>query len=166
MTTVPDRVVDLLAVLGRRGESLAIAESLTGGLLANAIVRVPGASTVLRGAIIAYATPLKASLLGVPEALLAEHGAVHPEVASRMAEGVRIAAAVDGLPADVGLATTGVAGPDAANGVPVGLVYVAVADARGTQVREHRFSGDRAAIRAQAVDAAIELLAEKVDLRE
>ena len=148
MTLESARAAEVLDALARSGQTLAIAESLTGGMLADAFVSVPGASAVVRGSLVAYATPLKASLLGVPEALLAEHGAVHPEVASRMAEGARTAAAVGGERADVG------------------LVYVAVADARGTSVREHRFAGDRAAIRAQAVDAAIELLAESVGSRE
>ena len=156
----------VITQLAERGESLAIAESLTGGLLSDAFVRVPGASAVVRGAIVAYATPLKASLLGVPEALLAEHGAVHPVVARSMAEGVREATSVDGRPADVGVATTGVAGPEAQGEAPVGLVYVAVADARGTQVREHRVAGDRPEIRARAVAAAMELLAERVGSRE
>jgi len=156
----------VLDALERRGATLAFAESLTGGMLCDAFVSVPGASAVVRGSIVAYATGLKASLLGVPEALLAEHGPVHPEVAVRMAQGARTALSVGGHPADVGVATTGEAGPDASGEAHVGLVYVAVADAQRTLVREHRFSGDRAAIRAQAVDAAIELLAESVGSRE
>ncbi|MFL0712969.1 MAG: CinA family protein [Microcella pacifica] len=166
MTREHRGAAEVLAALARRGETLAFAESLTGGMLCDAFVSVPGASAVVRGAVVAYATPLKASLLGVPQALLARHGAVHPEVASRMAEGARTAASVGGERADVGIATTGVAGPNAQGAASVGLVYVAVADARGTSVREHRFAGDRAAIRAQAVDAAIELLAESVGSRE
>ena len=83
-----------------------------------------------------------------------------------MAEGARTAASVGDEPADVGVATTGEAGPEASGAAPVGLVYVAVADAQRTLVREHRFSGDRAAIRAQAVHAAIELLVESVGSRE
>ncbi|OYX57126.1 MAG: hypothetical protein B7Y93_03275, partial [Micrococcales bacterium 32-70-13] len=79
-----------------------------------------------------------------------------------MAEGVRSAAAVGGHPADLGVATTGVAGPDAQGDAPVGLVYVAVADAAGTIVREHRFAGDRAEIRAQAAHAALGLLDERL----
>ncbi|MER3387125.1 MAG: CinA family protein [Microcella pacifica] len=166
MTREHRGAAEVLAALARRGETLAFAESLTGGMLCDAFVSVPGASAVVRGAVVAYATPLKASLLGVPQALLARHGAVHPEVASRMAEGARTAASVGDEPADVGVATTGEAGPDASGAAPEGLVYVAVADARRTLVREHRFSGDRAQIRAQAVDAAIELLAESVGSRE
>jgi nicotinamide-nucleotide amidase len=158
--TAPDRAAGLVERLTAAGRSVAVAESLTGGALLAALVDVPGASLVVRGGIVAYDTGLKASLLGVPVALLATHGPVHPEVAAAMAEGVRGAAAVGGHPADIGVATTGVAGPDLQGAAPVGLVYVAVADAAGTTVREHRFEGDRAAIRAQARDAALDLLAE------
>jgi len=148
----------LVAQLTADGLSLAVAESLTGGAVLAELVGVPGASLVVRGGIVAYDTALKETLLGVPRALLDAHGPVHPEVATAMAEGVRSAAAIGGHPADLGVATTGVAGPDPQGGAPVGLVYVAVADAAGTSVREHRFAGDRAAIRAQAGRAALALL--------
>ncbi len=156
--TGPDRAARLVARLTTAGRSVAVAESLTGGAVVARLVGVAGASAVVRGGIVAYDTALKASLLGVPPALLATYGAVHPEVAAAMAEGVRRAAAVDGHPADLGVATTGVAGPDPLGSAPVGLVYVAVADAAGTTVREHRFEGDRAAVREQAADAALALL--------
>lgn len=152
----------VIAALTQQARTLAIAESLTGGALSAELVSVPGASAVLRGAVIAYDTALKSSLLGVPPAVLAQHGPVHAEVAALMAEGVRGAAAVGGHPADVGLATTGVAGPDAQGGAPVGLVFVAVADAAGTDVRELHVTGGRAEIRARAVGAALELLAERL----
>ncbi|BDZ47591.1 CinA family protein [Naasia aerilata] len=140
----------LLAVLGRRGLTLAVAESLTGGLASDALVQVPGASAVLRGGIVAYATDLKHTLLGVDGALLAEHGAIHPEVARQMAEGVRAACG-----ARVGIATTGVAGPDPQDGHPPGEVYVAVAGPAGSAVLPLQLAGDRPAIRAAAVDAAL-----------
>jgi len=165
-SAVGGRAAAVVESLTASGRSLAIAESLTGGLLTDAIVQVPGASAVLRAAIVAYSTPLKTTLLGVPEELLAEHGAVHPEVAVRMAQGVREATALQGRPADVGVATTGAAGPDPTPVAPVGLVYVAVADAERAHVSEYRFAGDRAAIRTQAVAAALELLAEHVGARE
>ncbi len=162
----PDRQRDLAAevitALTSAGLSLAVAESLTGGAVLADLVRVPRASAVLRGGVVAYDTALKASLLGVPRDLLEAHGAVHPDVAVAMAEGVRVAAAVEGLNADIGVATTGVAGPDRQGNAPVGRVYVAVADAVGTVVREHQFAGDRAAIRAQAVLAVLQLLADRV----
>ena len=157
-----DLAAEVITALASAGLSLAVAESLTGGAVLADLVRIPGASAVLRGGVVAYDTALKASLLAVPPGLLAEHGAVHPDVVARMAEGVRLAAAIDGHPADIGVATTGVAGPDKQAEAPVGLVYIAVADAAGTEVREHRFAGDRATIRAQAVRAALQLLADRV----
>ncbi|MFF7852462.1 CinA family protein [Streptomyces sp. NPDC007910] len=117
----------VLALLAERGQTLAVAESLTGGLVAAELTGVPGASASFRGSVTAYATALKHELLGVDEALLAERGAVDPEVASQMAAGVRAR-----LGADWGIATTGVAGPDPQDGQPVGTVYVAVAGPTGT----------------------------------
>ncbi len=160
MTAAGDAAIAsrLVARLTAEGRSLAVAESLTGGAVLAELVSVPGASLVVRGGVVAYDTALKESLLGVPRGVLEANGPVHPEVASAMAEGVRTAAAIGGHPADLGLATTGVAGPDPQAGAPVGLVYIAVADAAGTTVREHRFAGDRATIRAQAARAALDLL--------
>lgn len=159
--------VDSTAVLVERliaeGRSVAVAESLTGGALLAELIRVPGASAVVRGGVVAYDTALKHSLLGVDAGLLAAAGPVAPAVAGAMAEGVRAVAAVDGHPAHWGVATTGVAGPDPQGAAPVGLVYVAVADAERTLVREHRFVGDRAAVRRQAVAAALALLADALD---
>lgn len=152
----------VVAALASSGSTIAVAESLTGGALSAALVAVPGASAVLWGAVVAYDTALKSSLLGVPPDLLARCGPVHAEVAARMAEGVRAAAAVGGHPADIGVATTGVAGPDAQGGAPVGLVFVAVADDAGTDVRELHLTGDRADIRAQTVDAALALVAARL----
>lgn len=103
----------------RAGLRVAVAESLTGGLLAAALVEPAGSSASFRGGVVAYATDLKHQLLGVDLALLQEHGAVHPDVAQAMARGVR-----DNLAADIGIATTGIAGP-ATDGAPVGRVYIA-----------------------------------------
>lgn len=144
-----------LEVLRGRGHTLAVAESVTGGLLAATIVDVPGASAAFRGGLIVYATDLKAALAGVPEALLAARGPVDPDVAGLLATGAR-----QRCGADWGLATTGVAGPDAQAGRPVGRVYVAVAgpDLALPLVRRLSLAGDRAAVRGQAVAAALELL--------
>ncbi len=161
-----DQTAALIERLAAQGSTLAVAESLTGGALTAELIRIPGASAVVRGGIVAYATELKATLLGVDATLLAEHGPVHPEVAIAMAQGARSAAMIEGIPADLGVATTGVAGPDPQEGAPVGLVYVAVADARGATVRELRLDGDRASLRAQSVDAAIALLQEHLSSRE
>jgi nicotinamide-nucleotide amidase len=145
----------LVAELTRRGLTIGVAESLTGGLLVAEFIRVPGASAVVRGGIVAYNTALKNSLLGVDAALLAEVGAVNPDVAERMAEGVRTATAVDDVPADIGLATTGVAGPDPQDGQPAGTVFIAVATRNGTSVRQLALSGSRDAIRKRVVSESL-----------
>jgi nicotinamide-nucleotide amidase len=145
---------ELLSGLAARGMTLAVAESLTGGLLADALVQVPGASAVFRGGIVAYATDLKHTLLGVDEHLLAAHGAVHEEVARQMAEGVRRACG-----ADVGLATTGVAGPDRQDGHPPGEVYLALAGPGMARVEALALSGGRSEVRAAAVERLLELAA-------
>lgn len=145
----------VVAALTRAGQTVAVAESLTGGLVTAALTAVPGASVVLRGGVVAYATDLKATLLGVPGELLTRRGPVDPEVAQAMAAGVGERCA-----ATYGLATTGVAGPDSQDGQPVGTVFVAVIGPAGPQVRELdlRGAGDRAGIRTATVVAALELL--------
>ncbi|MFD5521313.1 CinA family protein [Streptomyces sp. NPDC127066] len=158
MSPTAAEVVRLLTV---RGETLAVAESLTGGLVAAEITAVPGASKAFRGSVTAYATELKHELLGVDVPLLAERGAVDAEVAAQMAAGVRKA-----LGADWGIATTGVAGPEPQDGQPVGTVYVAVdgpfAVSSGTlrdgKVVPLRLNGDRAEIRMESVRSVLALL--------
>lgn len=145
---------EVIERLGARGQTIAVAESLTGGMLAAALTAIPGASAVFRGGIVSYATDLKASLLGVPAALLDARGAVDPAVASAMAEGAR-----QRMAATVGAATTGVAGPDPQDGQPVGTVYIAVSRAgRGTTVRALALSGDRQQIRQATVGRLLRLL--------
>jgi nicotinamide-nucleotide amidase len=155
----------VVAELTARRQHVAVAESLTGGLLAAALAGVPGASVVFRGAIVAYATDLKASLLGVDQAVLDSHGAVSAATAQAMADGVR-----DRLGATFGLATTGVAGPDPAEGKPVGTVYIAAT--RGDSgpatrqtgerddqiIRRLQLAGSRNDIRGQTVTEALALL--------
>lgn len=145
----------LLEALRRRGWTLGVAESLTGGALSGEIVSVPGASATLLGAVVAYATPLKHTLLGVDADLLDEHGPVHPLVAEQMADGIRRAVAVDGKAADVGISTTGIAGPDSPDGQPVGTVHIGVVTPSGRRSFSYVFAGSRAEIRMQSVDAAI-----------
>ena len=152
-----ERVLELLR---ERGRTLAVAESLTGGLLADAFVRVPGASAVLLGAVVAYATPVKHTVLGVDAGLLARTGPVDPDVARAMADGVRGVVAVDGRPADVGVSTTGVAGPGPQDGHPAGTVWVGVAVGERLVARGATLQGDRAAVRAGAVDLPLEALLE------
>ncbi|WP_077798329.1 CinA family protein [Streptomyces sp. JHA26] len=152
---------DVVRLLTVKGETLAIAESLTGGLVAAGITEVPGASKVFRGSVTAYATELKRDLLGVDAELLTARGAVDPQVAAEMAAGVRKA-----LGADWGIATTGVAGPDPQDGQPVGTVYVAVhgpsaprdGSAPGGKVEALRLNGDRAEIRMESVRSVLALL--------
>jgi nicotinamide-nucleotide amidase len=147
---------EVLRLLGERGATLAVAESLTGGLVAAELTGVPGASHSFLGSVTAYATPLKESLLGVDGGLLAARGAVDAQVAREMAEGVR-----GRLGADWGAATTGVAGPDPQDGQPVGTVFVAVAGPGGRgRVAPLRLAGDRTQIRRASVAAVLELLAE------
>jgi nicotinamide-nucleotide amidase len=150
-----DPSAQLIAELTRRNLRIAVAESLTGGLLTAELTRIPGASLVVSGGIVAYATPIKQTLLGVPVGLLATEGAVHPEVARAMAAGVRRALAVDGRPADIGVATTGVAGPDPQDGRPPGTVYVGIATDRGAEAIALELDGDRSAIRAATVRVAV-----------
>ena len=150
-------VVEVHQLLADSDASVAVAESLTGGLLGAALTSMAGASATFRGGVIVYATDLKETLGGVPGPLLAAEGAVSAEVAAAMAAGVR-----DRTGATYGVALTGVAGPDVQEGHPAGTVYVAVAGPSGGQVRSLRLPGDRAAIRSGTVDAALEMLRDVV----
>ena len=145
----------VIRLLAQAGQTLACGESCTGGLLAVRLTDCPGASAVFRGAVVAYANAVKQALLGVDAALLAAEGAVSAPCAAAMAEGVRAR-----LGSDWGVATTGIAGPGGATpSKPVGLVFIAVAGRDGTVVERNQFDGDRAAVRQQATDRALELLA-------
>lgn len=146
----------LVELLVSRGLTVAVAESLTGGAVVDALVGVPGVSACLRGGVVAYATDVKEAVLGVDGRLIAAHGAVHPQVAVEMADGVRRL-----LTADLGVATTGVAGPDPQDGQAPGTVHVAVVGGPGTLVASRRPDGrgDRTALRVEARDAALRLLA-------
>ncbi|WP_433511175.1 CinA family protein [Nonomuraea sp. CA-143628] len=146
---------EVLSLLVRRAATLAVAESLTGGLIGAAFTSVSGSSKSFRGGVISYATDLKHRLLEVPDELLRREGAVHPEVAAAMATGVaRLCEAT------YGLAVTGVAGPEPQDGKPVGTVHVAVSGP-GDQIwrRQLRLEGSRERIRVETVDEAIDLLA-------
>ena len=144
-----------IILLIARSQTLAVAESLTGGMLAATLTAIPGASAVFRGAVVAYATDVKAAVLDVPSDLLARYGAVHPDVAAAMAAGVR-----GRIRAAAGVATTGVAGPDPSDGQPVGTVYIAGNVGRDTAVRALELTGDRHQIRAATVVRALRLLIE------
>ncbi len=148
-------------VLAARNQTVAVAESLTAGLLCAALTETPGASRTFRGGLVVYATDLKASLAGVPGPLLAAEGPVSPDVAAALAAGVRAR-----LGSTYGLAVTGVAGPDEQDGVAVGTVCVGLAGPEeagpgvgGGALRTLHLDGDRAQIRRQAVAGALDLLA-------
>ena len=159
MTEDIDRTATLIAELAARGLTVAVAESLTGGLLVAELIRPAGASAVVVGGVVAYATELKRTVLGVDGELLDASGPVDPEVARQMASGVRAALAFDGRPADIGVATTGVAGPDPQGGKAPGTVFLGISTADGNRAVELALTGDRTAIRAESVLAAIDMIA-------
>lgn len=153
-----EQVAQLIAELTRRGLSIATAESLTGGGLVARLVDVPGASHVVRGGVCTYAVDTKASVLGVSESRLTLTGPVDEQVARQMAVGVRSL-----FGASIGLSTTGVAGPGPADGFPAGTVHIACAHPAGVEHRLLHLEGDRAQVRAGAIDAALTLLRDVLD---
>ena len=146
----PTTAADVIRAFAASGLTVAVAESLTGGLVVAELVAVPGASAVVRGGVVAYATELKHDLLGVDAALLAAGGPVQAAVAEQMASGVRLR-----LRADVGLATTGVAGPDPQDGHPPGEVWIARATSAGVSSLRLELGGDRASVRRETVEAVL-----------
>jgi nicotinamide-nucleotide amidase len=148
---VAEIVLDLCRAAGL---TLATAESCTGGLVSARLTSVPGASAAFVGGVVAYANGVKRAGLGVPETLLEEHGAVSAEVARAMAHGVR-----ERLGSDVGVAVTGVAGPDGGTPEkPVGLVFVHAAGPDGEEARRSDLPGDREMVRGRATAAALHLV--------
>lgn len=152
----------LIEALTARSLTVAVAESLTGGLLIAELIAPAGASAVINGGIVAYSTELKRTVLGVDAELLAEVGPVHPEVARQLARNVRSRLAVDGRSADIGLAATGVAGPDPVGGVAPGVVFLGLSMGGATRSRELAVVGSRQQIRTGTVTAALEWLAEEL----
>lgn len=150
---------DIHDALRRANATIGVAESLTGGLLAAALTQTPGASETFRGGVVVYATELKQSLGRVPADVLAMHGPVSEPTAESLAIGAR-----DLLGATYGLATTGVAGPTSQNGVPLGTVYLGLAGPLGQQVQLLHLAGDRAQVRQDATYAALDLLAQALEL--
>lgn len=143
----------LVQMLKERKLSVATAESCTGGLLGKSITDVSGSSAVYPGGVISYCNRIKHEILGVDQELLDTLGPVSAPVAHEMARGVKRV-----IGADLGLGITGIAGPNSdETGRPVGLVYIGAAYREMTVVREYRFDGDRAAVRAQAAEAAADL---------
>ena len=149
----------LQAVCLARRLTVATAESCTGGLVAHAITDIPGSSAYFQGGFVTYSDEVKRGLLGVGAELLVAHGAVSAQVARAMAEGAR-----ERLGTDLAVAVTGIAGPDGGTAEkPVGLTYVAVADAGGVDVRRHHWTGDRHDNKRESAVAALALLLERVD---
>jgi PncC family amidohydrolase len=144
---------EALGLLGRTGATLATAESLTGGRLAGAVTAVPGASAHYLGGFVTYATALKQSLLGVPQALIETYGVVSAECASAMATGCREATG-----ATFALSTTGVAGPDEQEGKPAGIVFVGIAGPDGVTAVSMELVGDRHQIQERACREALSAL--------
>jgi len=155
---MPNSAGRLHKALESRSLTVATAESCTGGGLAACLTDTPGASAIFLGGIVAYHNRAKIDLLGVPEEILARHGAVSPETAEAMARG-----AARRFSTDIGVGITGIAGPGGGSAdKPVGLVYIAVFDVRGAQARRFDFAGDRACVRRQAIDAAVELTLQRL----
>lgn len=148
----------VLSRLALRGETVATAESFTGGLLAASFTGVPGASAAYRGGLVPYATELKVSMVGVPPETVQRHGAVSAQTARALAEGARDVAA-----ASWGIGATGVAGPDEQEGQPVGTVHLAVAGPGGTTVRSRRLPGDRERVRVLAGVTLLDQLRRRLD---
>jgi len=157
-----DQARSLLAQMNATGMTLATAESCTGGLIAAALTAIAGSSSVVMGGFVTYANDAKRQMVGVRAESLAQHGAVSEDVAREMAEGARARAGVS-----LALSCTGIAGPGGAMpGKPVGLVFIACArEGAATLVERHVFPGDRAAVRAATVAAALALAARSINAR-
>lgn len=157
--TTLDQARGLLRQMESRGLTLATAESCTGGLIVAALTAIAGSSSVVMAGFVTYSNEAKQKMLGVRAESLAQHGAVSAEVAREMAEGARERAGVS-----LALSCTGIAGPGGATpGKPVGLVFIGCArDGAATLVERHVFPGDRAAVRAATVAAALDLARRRV----
>jgi nicotinamide-nucleotide amidase len=144
----------VLYYLEMRGATLAVAESCTGGMIAQRLTGISGSSRSFLGGVVVYSNELKTAFADVPPAMLAEHGAVSREVAAALAEGIR-----QRCGATIGVGVTGIAGPGGGTeDKPVGLVYIGVADEQQTEVTEKRFGGDRERIRQWSSQQALDLI--------
>lgn len=141
-------------LLAKERLTIACAESCTGGLLTSRLTDVAGSSAYVKGSVVSYSNEIKERLVGVKSDTLAGYGAVSEQTAGEMAEGIRRA-----IGADIGVGVTGIAGPDGGTPQkPVGLVYIAVAGAQGTVIRENRFKGTRGEIKLQTTETALEMI--------
>ncbi len=151
MTNLAEEVGRLLL---ERAQTIALAESCTGGLITSCLVDVPGISSVLERGVVTYSNASKTDLIGVPAGLIERYGAVSRETAHAMAVGIR-----ERADTDIGLAVTGIAGPGGGTPEkPVGTVFVALATTEGVEIVECRFQGDRKSVREQSVKTALETL--------
>jgi nicotinamide-nucleotide amidase len=148
----------VLYYLGLRQSTLAVAESCTGGMIAQRITSVPGSSRSFLGGAVVYSNELKTAFAGVPPELIAQHGAVSAEVAKALAEGIRLRTG-----ATLGLGVTGIAGPSGGTEAkPAGLVYMALSDAQKTETMERTFRGDRNRVREWATQQALDLIRKRL----
>ena len=148
----------VLFYLGLRQATLAVAESCTGGMIAQRITSVAGSSRSFLGSVVVYSNELKTAFAGVPAELIDKHGAVSSEVAAALAEGIRKRTG-----ATLGLGVTGIAGPSGATeSKPVGRVYIAVSDDQKTDTFERNFRGDRNRVREWASQQALDLVRRKL----
>jgi PncC family amidohydrolase len=154
---IDELLQELAPRLLESGITVAAAESCTGGLISSTLTDYPGSSDYFLGGVVAYANEVKTGIVGVPAELIERHGAVSPEVARAMAEGIR-----DAVGADAGIAVTGIAGPGGATpGKPVGLVFIGLSSGKGdTVVREFHFKGDRRGNKQSSAAAALRMLLE------
>jgi PncC family amidohydrolase len=158
MSELTQSAEEVLALARERRLKLAVAESCTGGLVGHLLTEIAGSSDVFVGGVISYSDGVKTAVLDVPGEALERHGAVSAQVAVAMAEGARRR-----LGADIALAVTGIAGPSGGSAAkPVGLTYVAVADAGGHDVRRYQWQGDRSANKLASAQAALELALERL----
>ena len=152
----------IIKELTKRGCTVSTAESCTGGLLASAFVDIPGSSACFKEGYVTYADEVKVRVLGIPQSVVDEYTVVSGECAAQMAVQTRRLTG-----SDYALSTTGIAGPDGGSDEkPVGLVYIACADSKKVVVREFKFKGNRNSVRNAAVEAALDLLGERLGIRK
>lgn len=155
---------EVVQLLNESSETLGVAESLTGGGIMSTMTSIEGCSSVFRGGVVSYATPLKQHLLQVDGDLISEHGVIHPGVAAQMATGARTVTTQEGLtPTSWGIGTTGVAGPDPQDDKPVGMVYIGVSSASGSKgFGPFHFPGAREQVRQATILEALFLLRQEL----
>jgi len=164
--TLRDIAGDIIQMLKHAGETVGVAESMTGGGIMAALTSVEGASAAFRGGVVSYATPLKQLLLNVDAELISREGVIHGNVAEQMAKGARTITTFHDSPTTWGISTTGVAGPDPQDDKPVGMVFIGLASADGSQaLGPFYFPGARDRVREATVLEALSRLRETLAAR-